>query len=64
MIITVLSKKARCPNAGARPRRLDPVEVSEWIYPHPSFRMRDVYECHPKEDPPMLLFCFREMRRN
>jgi hypothetical protein len=34
-----------------RPRCPDPLEVSEWIYADPSFRMRDVYECHPKEDP-------------
>jgi hypothetical protein len=39
------------PNAATRPGRLDPVEVSEWIYAHPSFRMRDVYECRTKEDP-------------
>ena len=44
-------KKAMYPNEATRPRRLDPVEVSEWIYAHPSFRMRDVYECHPKDDP-------------
>ncbi len=45
------AKKAMYPNAATRPRRLDPLEVSEWIYAHPSFRMRDVYECRPKEDP-------------
>ena len=39
------------PDETTRPRRLDPVEVSELIYAHPSFRMRDVYECHPKDDP-------------
>jgi hypothetical protein len=39
------------PNPTTRPRRLDPVEVSEWIYAHPSFRMREVYEHHTKEDP-------------
>jgi hypothetical protein len=40
------------PNPATQPCRLDPVEVSlEWIYAHPSFRMRDVHECHPKEDP-------------
>jgi len=44
-------KKAMYPNEATRPRRLDPVEVSEWIYAHPSFRMRDVYECHSKDDP-------------
>ncbi len=44
-------RKAMYPDAATRPRRLDPVEVSEWIFAHPSFRMRDVYECHPKEDP-------------
>ena len=44
-------KKAMYPDAATRPRRLDPVEVSEWIYAHPSFRMREVYDCHPKEDP-------------
>jgi hypothetical protein len=44
-------KKAMYPHEATRPRRLDPVEVSEWIYAHPSFRMRDVYECHPKDDP-------------
>ena len=44
-------KKAMYPKEATRPRRLDPVEVSEWIYAHPSFRMRDVYECHPKDDP-------------
>jgi hypothetical protein len=44
-------KKAMYPNPATRPRRLDPVEVSEWIYAHPSFRMREVYEHHPKEDP-------------
>jgi hypothetical protein len=44
-------KKAMYPNETTRPRRLDPVEVSEWIYAHPSFRMRDVYECHSKDDP-------------
>ena len=42
-------KKAMYPDAATRPRRLDPVEVSEWIFAHPSFRMRDVYECHPKD---------------
>ena len=44
-------KKAMYPKEATRPRRLDPVEVSEWIYAHPSFRMRDVYECHSKDDP-------------
>ena len=44
-------KKAIYPNEATRPRRLDPVEISEWIYAHPSFRMRDVYECHSKDDP-------------
>ena len=44
-------KKAMYPKAATRPRRLDLAEVSEWIYTHPSFRMRDVYDCHPKEDP-------------
>jgi hypothetical protein len=44
-------KKAMYPKEATRPRRLDPVEVSEWIYAHPSFRMRDMYECHPKDDP-------------
>ena len=44
-------KKAMYPKPATRPRRLDPVEVSEWIYAHPSFRMRDVYECHSKDDP-------------
>jgi hypothetical protein len=42
-------KKAMYPADTTRPRRLDPLEVSEWIYAHPSFRMRDVYECHPKD---------------
>ena len=41
-------KKAMYPN-DVRPRRLDPVEVSEWIYAHHSFRMRDVYEHHPQD---------------
>jgi hypothetical protein len=44
-------KKAMYQGEAMRPRRLDPHEVSEWIYAHPSFRMRDVYECHPKDDP-------------
>jgi hypothetical protein len=44
-------KKAMYPNEDTRPRRLDPVEISEWIYAHPSIRMRDVYECHSKDDP-------------
>jgi hypothetical protein len=44
-------RKAMYPDVATRPRRLDPVEVSEWIFAHPSFRMREVYECHPKEDP-------------
>ena len=42
-------KKAMYPDGATRPRRLDPVEVSEWIFAHPSFRMRDMYECHPKD---------------
>jgi hypothetical protein len=42
-------KKAMYPNPASRPRRLDPVEVSEWIYEHPSFRMKEVYEHHPKD---------------
>ena len=42
-------KKAMYPHEAARPRRLDPAEVSEWIYAHPSFRMREVYEHHPKD---------------
>jgi hypothetical protein len=42
-------KKAMYPDEATRPRRLDPVEVSEWIFAHPSFRMREVYECHPKD---------------
>jgi hypothetical protein len=46
------SLKAMDPNPATQPCRLDPVEVSEWIYAHPSFRMRDVHECHPKKDPP------------
>ena len=50
-VLTIRVKKAMYPNEATRPRRLDPVEVSEWIYAHPSFRMRDVYECHPKDDP-------------
>ncbi len=32
-----------------RPRRLDPALVSVWIYAHPAFRMREVYECRPKD---------------
>jgi len=44
-------KKAMYPKPATRPRRLDPVEVSECIYAHPSFRMRDVYECHSNDDP-------------
>ncbi len=42
-------KKAMYPNPATRPRRLDPVEVSGWIYAHPSFRMKEVYEHHPKD---------------
>jgi hypothetical protein len=42
-------KKVMYPDEATRPRRLDPVEVSEWIFAHPSFRMREVYECHPKD---------------
>jgi hypothetical protein len=42
-------KKAMYLAEATRPRRLDPKEVSEWIYAHPSFRMRDVYEHHPKD---------------
>ena len=45
------SLKVMDPNPATQPCRLDPVEVSEWIYAHPSFRMRDVHECHPKKDP-------------
>ena len=42
-------KKAMYPDPSTRPRRLDPAAVSEWIYAHPAFRMRAVYECHPKD---------------
>ena len=42
-------KKAMHPNEATRPRRLDPAEISQWIYEHPSFRMREVYEHHPKD---------------
>lgn len=41
-------KKAMYPRE-PRPRRLDPVEVSAWIYAHPAFRMREMYEHHPKD---------------
>jgi hypothetical protein len=42
-------KKAMYPNPATRPRRVDPVEVSEWIYAHPSFRMREVYQHYPTD---------------
>ena len=48
-------KKAMYPELATLPRRLDPKEVLDWIYAHPAFRMRDVYDCHPKvasEKPP------------
>jgi hypothetical protein len=54
-------KKAMYPNEATRPRRLDPMEVSEWIYAHPSFRMRDVYECHPKDDPRQERLAFEDV---
>jgi len=41
-------KKAMYPKE-PRPRRLDPVEISEWIFAHPSFRMREMYQHHPKD---------------
>ena len=44
-------KKAMYAHLTTLPRRLDPKEVSDWIYAHPAFRMRDVYECHPKALP-------------
>ena len=44
-------KKAMYSEWPTLPRRLDPKEVSDWIYAHPAFRMRDVYECHPKASP-------------
>ncbi len=42
-------KKAMYPDEATRPRRLDPALVSAWIYAHPAFRMREVYECRPKD---------------
>lgn len=44
-------KKAMYAELATLPRRIDPKEVSDWIYAHPEFRMRDVYECHPKPLP-------------
>ena len=44
-------KKAMYSELATLPRRLDPKEVSDWIYAHPAFRMRDVYDCHPKASP-------------
>jgi hypothetical protein len=41
-------KKAMYPKE-PRPRRLDPAEISEWIFAHPSFRMREMYRHHPKD---------------
>ncbi|MCI0533696.1 MAG: hypothetical protein L0Z50_00560 [Verrucomicrobiales bacterium] len=44
-------KKAMYSELTTLPRRLDPKEVSDWIYAHPAFRMRDMYVCHPKAPP-------------
>ena len=49
-------KKAMYAELTTLPRRLDPKEVSDWIYAHPAFRMWDVYDCHPKTPPELKEF--------
>ena len=48
-------KKAMYPQEASRPRRLDPAHVSHWICEHPSFRMKEMYRHHPKDEGQQLL---------
>jgi hypothetical protein len=48
-------KKAMYPQEASRPRRLDPARVSHWICEHPSFRMKEMYRHHSKDEGQQLL---------